>query len=136
MTLYDSDLATPLPDLATVRRWLEQAALLTQTERALRLPGATSGSALASRSRDWAEVRPEWGLAGCQAFIAAPRARTAGKELSGRAFLHDYDWRADTDFKVLELILTAPVVVASWISLQYYGSTVAPRPGRPIGRRG
>jgi uncharacterized protein YbcC (UPF0753/DUF2309 family) len=25
---------------------------------------------------------------------------------------------------VLELILTAPVVVASWISLQYYGSTV------------
>lgn len=27
---------------------------------------------------------------------------------------------------MLELILTAPVVVARWISLQYYGSTVAP----------
>lgn len=27
---------------------------------------------------------------------------------------------------MLELILTAPVVVASWISLQYYGSAVAP----------
>jgi uncharacterized protein len=29
-------------------------------------------------------------------------------------------------FGTLELILTAPVVVASWISLQYYGSSVAP----------
>ena len=29
-------------------------------------------------------------------------------------------------FGTLELILTAPVVVASWISLQYYGSAVAP----------
>ena len=78
------------------------------------------------RSRDWAEVRPEWALAGCKAFIAAPRQRTSGKTLEGRAFLHDYDWKQDKDFGVLELIMTAPVVVASWISLQYYGSTVAP----------
>ncbi len=33
----------------------------------------------------------------------------------------------DDGFKVLELILTAPVVVASWISLQYFGSAVAPQ---------
>jgi hypothetical protein len=52
---------------------------------------------------------------------------TAGTDLGGRAFLHSYDWRADADFATLELILTAPVVVASWISLQYYGSAVAPR---------
>ena len=32
----------------------------------------------------------------------------------------------DKSFVVLELILTAPVLVASWIALQYYGSTVAP----------
>jgi hypothetical protein len=32
----------------------------------------------------------------------------------------------DSDGSVLELILTAPVVVASWINLQYLGSTAAP----------
>jgi hypothetical protein len=40
--------------------------------------------------------------------------------------MHSYDWTSDEAFKTLELILTAPVVVASWISLQYYGSAVAP----------
>ena len=52
------------------------------------------------------------------------RARTRGIDLGGRAFLHDYDWRQDSGFGVLELIMTAPMVVASWINLQYYGSTV------------
>ncbi|MCA9686228.1 MAG: DUF2309 family protein, partial [Myxococcales bacterium] len=33
-------------------------------------------------------------------------------------------WREDRAFAVLETIMTAPVVVASWINLQYYGSTV------------
>lgn len=127
VTLYDGDLAQPCPQLDEVRHWLSRAAVLARAERALHLPGADAGESLAARSHDWAEVRPEWGLAGCQAFIAAPRSRTAGKTLAGRAFLHDYDWRDDEGFKVLELILTAPVVVASWISLQYYGSTVAPR---------
>ena len=106
--------------------WLAAAGSISRGERALRLPGAAGQRSLLGRSRDWAEVRPEWGLAGCKAFIAAPRRRTAGKTLQGRAFLHDYDWTIDRDFGVLELILTAPVVVASWISLQYYGSTVAP----------
>ncbi|XYP32450.1 YbcC family protein [Zavarzinia sp. CC-PAN008] len=113
-------------DLQQVRRWLAAAGALARGERALRLPRAASGRAIAHRARDWAELRPEWALAGCQAFIAAPRSRTRGRDLAGRAFLHDYDWTRDTGFGVLELILTAPVVVASWISLQYYGSTVAP----------
>jgi uncharacterized protein YbcC (UPF0753/DUF2309 family) len=98
---------------------------MARAERALRLPGATPAT-VAGRARNWAEIRPEWGLAGCAAFIAAPRGATAGADLGGRAFLHDYDWRADEGFATLELVLTAPVVVASWISLQYYGSTVAP----------
>ncbi len=113
-------------DLEKAGAWLAAAGKLARGERALRLPRAANESAIPRRSRDWAETRPEWALAGCKAFIAAPRTRTAAKSLEGRAFLHDYDWRQDKSFSVLELILTAPVVVASWISLQYYGSTVAP----------
>lgn len=113
-------------DLERVRSWLDQAGRLARAERASRLPGAQGGRDAGRRSRDWAEVRPEWGLAGCAAFIAAPRERTSAAALDGRVFLHDYHWQRDDRFKVLELILTAPVVVASWINLQYYGSTVAP----------
>lgn len=76
------------------------------------------------RGRDWAQVAPEWGLAGNATFIAAPRSLTKGLDLDGRAFLHSYDCHKDSDGKVLELIMTAPLVVASWINLQYYLSTV------------
>ncbi|WP_289298341.1 DUF2309 domain-containing protein [uncultured Reyranella sp.] len=127
VTLYDdAPSAAHRADMAQARAWFEAAGTLTRTERALRLPRAGSAAAVARRGNDWSETRPEWGLAGCSAFIAAPRLRTSGRSLGGRAFLHDYDWRQDAGFGVLELILTAPVVVASWISLQYYGSTVAP----------
>ena len=128
ITLYDADHPSPAhaADLAQARSWFATAGFVSRGERALRLPHATGDASVVHRSRDWAEVRPEWGLAGCKAFIAAPRRRTAGKPLGGRAFLHDYDWEQDKGFGVLELIMTAPVVVASWISLQYYGSTVAP----------
>jgi uncharacterized protein YbcC (UPF0753/DUF2309 family) len=60
-------------------------------------------------------------------FVVAPRHRREGLDLEGRSFLHNYDWRQDEDFSVLELIMTAPMVVTSWISLQYYASTVENR---------
>lgn len=126
ITIYEDGLpAARAGDLAKVRGWLAQAAKIARAERALRMPGA-SGESIPARAQNWAEIRPEWGLAGCAAFIAAPREATAGRDLGGRAFLHSYDWQADAGFGTLELIITAPVVVASWISLQYYGSSVAP----------
>ncbi|MDW8342427.1 MAG: DUF2309 domain-containing protein [Geminicoccaceae bacterium] len=112
--------------IARVRGWLERAGALARGERALALPRAKGPEDLPPRGRDWSEVRPEWGLAGCAAFIAAPRARSRGLALGGRVFLHEYDWRRDPHFATLELVLTAPVIVASWIALQYYGSVVAP----------
>lgn len=130
ITLYDKDVdaSAHLEELREVRAWLAMAGKAARAERALRLPRAADANDIPRRARDWAEVRPEWGLAGCEAFIAAPRSRTTGRSFEGRAFLHEYDWKQDSrnGFPVLELILTAPVVVASWISLQYYGSTVAP----------
>lgn len=127
LTLFEGDLENEIAsqDIVRIKNWLVQAGSLTRAERAQRLPNSTAASVM-DRSRDWSQVRPELGLAGCRAFIAAPRAGTAGRSLEGQAFLHDYVWKKDEGFKILELILTAPVVVASWISLQYFGSSVAP----------
>jgi len=129
--LFDTDglEATHAKDLEQLKKWLAQAGQLARIERSSLL-GITDSSPeivdslIHDRSRDWSQVRPEWGLAGNAAFIAAPRSRTLGIDLSGRSFLHDYDWRKDKGFGVLELIMTAPMVVANWINLQYYASVV------------
>ncbi|KUJ81187.1 YbcC family protein [Ruegeria profundi] len=129
VSLFDQDLPEGdwSSDLEQLKNWLAAAGQLTRAERAARLPRANKSTDIQRRAQDWAETRPEWGLAGCRAFIAAPRNRTDGADLEGQAFLHNYNWRKDDGFGVLELIMTAPVVVVSWISLQYYGSTVAPQ---------
>lgn len=79
---------------------------------------------VASRSDDWAQVRPEWGLAGNAAFIVAPRAITAHINLEGRSFLHSYGYTTDINGDSLTRILTAPMVVAQWINAQYLFSTL------------
>lgn len=79
---------------------------------------------LLMRSSNWAEVRPEWGLARNAGFIVAPRRLTKELDLQGRCFLHSYEWQEDNDGKILESILTAPMVVAEWINTQYFFSTL------------
>ncbi len=114
-------------ELLDLKKSLAMAGKATRTERSLRLTSGNvpqSDKAMMARSKDWAQLRPEWGLAGCSAFVVAPRGRTKGIDLEGKSFLHSYEWRKDTEFSVLELIMTAPMVVTSWINLQYYGSTV------------
>ncbi|MDX8430421.1 MAG: DUF2309 domain-containing protein [Candidatus Algichlamydia australiensis] len=76
------------------------------------------------RSRDWAEVRPEWGLAKNAAFIIGPRSLTQSLDLEGRCFLHSYDYAQDQSGKFLESILTAPMIVTQWINSQYLFSTL------------
>lgn len=128
ITIFDREAvpASHAEELARVEGWLAQAGRATRAERAGRLYLAESDvdAGVLARSRDWAQTRPEWGLAGCSAFVVAPRHRTAKLDLGGRSFLHSYAWQQDEGYGVLELIMTAPMVVASWISLQYYASTV------------
>ena len=79
-----------------------------------------------SRANDGAQTRPEWGLAGNAAFLIAPRSKSLGVVLGGRSFLHDYDASQDRDGSVLELLMTAPMLVAHWINWQYHASTCDP----------
>lgn len=81
---------------------------------------------LERRSLDWAQVRPEWGLARNSVFIVGRRRLTRGADLNGRSFLHSYDHAADADGKLLEIIMTAPLIVAQWINMEYYFSSVSP----------
>jgi len=129
VTLFDLDElpATHADDLARLQAALAEAGALARRERAATLTlhdRRPLDAQIMARSRDWSEVRPEWGLAGCAAYIIAPRSRTAGLDLGGRAFLNSYDWQQDDGFAILESIMTAPMIVGAWINLQYYGSVV------------
>jgi uncharacterized protein YbcC (UPF0753/DUF2309 family) len=126
VTVLDRDLVPAAfePSVARLERDLAVAGARCAAERAKRLPG--DPRRVRSRGLDWAQVRPEWGLAGNAAFVVGPRSTTSEVDLGGRVFLHSYDSTQDPDGVALETILTAPLVVAQWISSQYYFSTVDP----------
>jgi hypothetical protein len=122
-TTDDVDCAEPIPQ--DIKAFLQAAGARARRERAVRLGVSNEADvdqAVKQRSQDWSEVRPEWGLAGNASFIVAPRSFTRHLDLGGRSFLHDYRWRDDAGFQILELIMTAPMLVTHWINLQYYAS--------------
>ncbi|PXX91784.1 DUF2309 domain-containing protein [Marinobacter vulgaris] len=129
VTLFDCE---RLPDshaagLADLERRFVEAGNRTRRERAtaLKLNGYEDDQLfqqVKSRTSDWTEVRPEWGLANNAAIIFASRARTRAKNLAGRVFLHDYDPAQDNSGEILAALLSAPMIVANWINLQYFAS--------------
>jgi len=135
VTLLDQHLVpvSHRADIDDLQRRLGSAGRALAVERAGAFPGGPPRSgprrtvaAVRRRSVDWAQVLPEWGLAGNAAFVIGPRSLTEGVDLGRRVFLHSYDAEADAGGDALETILTAPMVVAQWINCQYYFSSVAP----------
>ncbi len=134
VTVFDTDLLpeSHASDLTRLKSWLQQAGNRARAERAasvgIETHGAKSQQRLLDqfrlRSRDWSQVRPEWGLANNAAFLIASRTRSRGLDLQGRAFLHEYQSASDPNGTVLESIMTAPMLVTNWINMQYYASTV------------
>ncbi len=113
--------------LSQLRRDLQQVSLLSCAQRASQFDTkiAENGERdIKIRAYDWAEVRPEWGLARNAAFVIGPRWLTKNIDLQGRCFLHSYDWQQDTSNDVLTTILLAPMIVAQWINAQYLFSTL------------
>ena len=118
-------------DLARLRQYLSEAGEKNSRERLKRMPDEPQNQEVfnaldraKTRSIDWSQVRPEWGLSGHTAFIAGRRILTKGIDLEGRTFLHSYDSSKDPEGTALEVIMTAPMIVGQWINMEHYFSTV------------
>ena len=108
---------------AAIKKSIDQAAKKLRQEKSSTLPGHSS---LFEREKNWSELIPELGLINNACIIIGPRTLTLNQNLERRAFLQSYDPELDHDGSILTTILSAPAVVAHWISSQYYFSTVNP----------
>jgi len=132
VTLLDVD-DEPSPLLARLVADLARATDAVAQERSTTLPQAPSTTDatglrrhLDRRAADWAQVRPEWGLAGNAAMVIGPRSLTTGCDLGGRVFLQSYRPDIDPDGALLESLMAGPLVVGQWINMQYWCSTIDP----------
>lgn len=122
--------ATHLTYLPRMRNGFDAACRLTAAERVKDLGHShvqhlETAHRIAKRNAvDWTQVRPEWGLSQNAAFIIGSRSLTRALDLGGRTFLHSYDYRLDPKGRLLETILSGPLVVAQWINMEHYFSTI------------
>ena len=133
LSLHDLDLLPPghLVYLERLNNGLRAASRLCAAERVCTLedsghiePPAKAYRHAQRNAMDWSQVRPEWGLSRNAAFLIGRRNLTERMDLDGRVFLHSYDYRCDPKGRLLENIMTGPLVVGQWINMEHYFSTV------------
>jgi uncharacterized protein YbcC (UPF0753/DUF2309 family) len=133
VALQDLDLlpSSHLVYLDRLREGLTAASRLTAAERLpaleptpAELDPQTAAARAARNALDWSQTRPEWGLSRNAWFVIGRRQFTRDAAFDGRAFLHSYDWRLDPKRRLLETILTGPLVVGQWINMEHYFSAV------------
>ncbi|MFD2562344.1 DUF2309 domain-containing protein [Aquimarina rubra] len=123
IVLFDSEI--PESHSVLVARLKKNLGKAQRSATADRLGTSTKSIVTAEKkASNWAETRPEWGLAKNAGFIVGPRSLTQNTNLDSRCFLHSYNWELDTTGKALEGIMQGPMVVTQWINNHYYFSTV------------
>ena len=128
---YDLDRvpSSHMADLKRAQVALNRAAALSAQERSRRFdnvaPDVTTFEALeamADRTEDLAQVRPEYGHATNAVAVVGRRELTRGLFMDRRAFLASYDPETDTDGALLTRVLQAVGPVCAGINLEYYFS--------------
>ena len=121
------------PHFEEVRGDLYEASLRSAQERCRRFGSAPKDATpeasfrhVVERSKDFSQVRPEWGHATNAFALVGRRSATQGVFFDRRGFVISYDASQDPTGAILERILMAVGPVGAGINLEYYFSTVDP----------
>jgi uncharacterized protein YbcC (UPF0753/DUF2309 family) len=131
MEYYDLD-RVPSSHAAELQRAkiaLSRAAALGAQERSRRFDNVATDvtppealTAMADRTEDLAQVRPEYGHATNAVAVVGRRSLTRGLFMDRRSFLISYDPDTDPDGAYLIRVLRASAPVGAGINLEYYFS--------------
>jgi uncharacterized protein YbcC (UPF0753/DUF2309 family) len=118
-------------DFEKIKKSISTACGLNAFERCQRFSSLDAKSSpekalkhVRERAEDLAQPRPEYGHSTVALSILGHRDMTKGLFMNRRSFLLTYDWKLDSDGKVLAQIILGGVPVCVNITMDYYFSCV------------